>query len=228
MKKSLLLCFLCFICLETFSQVKLGLRFAPGVSFPRASEDPQQEDSVGNKGGGFGFFGGPEINFILGDNYTFTTGLWYSVKRVGIQIPNRSFDERSNVQYVQLPVTMKLYTNDIAPDMKLYFQLGGTADIKVSEKVKTRQLTILANEDKNFNRFKPYDFTVLLGAGVQLQMGSNTYVFGGISYNRGLTNILTKKYVNEIIEDTAPNGKDLSYKPKLKTNLISLDLGIRF
>lgn len=218
MKKTILLCFVFLLCLKGYSQkVRLGLRFGPGIAFSRVSEEI---DSLTVKGKGVGvrFFAGPEVNFVLGDNYVFTTGLWYMTKRAGLQIEDYGIEQVFNLQYLQLPVTLKLYTNDIAVDTKLYFQLGGTADIKLKQKTKSE--VILRYIDK----LRVFDFSALVGAGLQLQMGQNTYVFGGITYSRGLLPSITK-----FDERNDPNSSDVIPEIKgLKNDLLALDVGIRF
>lgn len=221
MKKSILLCFLVLLMIEGFSQkVRLGLRFAPGVAFSRMNSE---NDTIDFKGKGLGvrFFGGPEINIMISENYVFTTGLWYMVKRAGLSVSNYYPKEVYNIQYLQLPATLKLYTNDIAVDTKLYFQFGGTLDIKLQERGIVKETLTYTN------RFRFFDFSALIGAGVQLQMGANTYIFGGITYSRGLLPALksvnTRHWTNQ-----AGQPVPLPEVKALKNDMICLDLGLRF
>lgn len=218
MKKSFLLCFLVFLCMEGYSQkVRLGLRFAPGLAFSRVSEEV---DSIEFKGKGVGvrFFAGPEINFVLGENYVFTTGLWYMAKRAGMQVKEYGVEQVFNVQYLQLPATLKLYTNDIAVDTKLYFQLGATADIKLKQKSQVQEVI------EYVDNIRFFDASALMGAGMQLQMGQNTYFFAGITYSRGLISSISK-----VGDRVVPqNGKVLPEVKGLKNDLLALDFGLRF
>jgi hypothetical protein len=46
---------------------------------------------------------------------------------------------------IQVPVGVKLYTNEVAPDIRVYFQLGGTLDFKLAEKAKKKTTTSWPN-----------------------------------------------------------------------------------
>lgn len=216
--------------MEGFSQkVRLGLRFAPGFSYSRINEDLDSL-SLKSRGTGIRFFVGPEINFVLGENYVFTTGIWYNTKRTSIRVLDSAYANLSevyNLQYIQIPVTLKLYTNDIAVDTKLYFQLGATFDTRIQDK----QLKVSNPTNQLINNFSRFDASSLLGAGIQLQMGQNTYVSGGISYMRGLLNPgnLTPAYYKGIDANGVPILIDFSKTGvQIKNDLIALDLGIRF
>jgi hypothetical protein len=218
MKKTFLLCFFALLFIQGYSQkVRLGLKFAPGAAFSRVNES-NDTLTFGGKGLGLRFVAGPEINFILGQNYVFTTGLWYMSKRSALKIKELNVNQVYNLQYLQLPAILKLYTNDIAVDTKLYFQIGATADIKLQQKGKG-----LKEYEKYINKFRIYDFSAVVGAGLQLQMGQNTYIYGGITYFRGLMNSISN--IQGFVKDgvyVAPG------KIQLKNDLLSLDFGIRF
>ncbi|HEX8547963.1 MAG TPA: porin family protein [Cytophagaceae bacterium] len=219
MKKiALLFSFMLIFGAASFAQLKIGLNFSPALAFNRLQlTEEATNTSISTNGVSLKFIAGPELSFYIGDNYAFTTGIWYVAKRAGLNytLPdpatpgtNLTFDNTYNLQYVQLPATFKLFTNEIATDMKLYFQVGGAVDIKVGEKLKG------SNVKATNAVFKPIDASLIVGSGVELQMGENTYFLVGLRYTRGLINIL---------KDTYP------YKNvNLKADLVSIDLGIRF
>lgn len=226
MKRTILLCFMLLLSVSAFSQLRLGLRFSPGLSFNRAMEqDPSDTLNVSERGVGLRFFAGPEFNFILGDNYVFTTGIWYATRRAGITITDTEVGDLLkavyNLQYLQLPVTMKLFTNDIAVDTKLYFQLGGTLDTKLNERRHRVEVS-----DISIEKFRRFDASILIGTGVQLQMGQNTYLFGGISYTRGLINSvrLDQQAFVKNGEFIDPANLDI----RLNNDLLAIDMGLRF
>ncbi len=221
MKKAFLLCCILFLSITSYSQVKLGLKFAPGFSFNRvAADDKAAVDFKGN-GLGIRFIAGPEVYFLIGDNAAFVTGVWFSSRRVGIKYvgSGTSTKETYNLQYISLPAYLKLYTNEIATDMKVYFNVGGSFDIKIKDNVIKTDLT-----DAYITKWRPIDATILLGTGIQLQMGESTFLLAGISYNRGLINAASKRRFD--VPDT--NGNTIDPKLKINTDLISLDLGLRF
>lgn len=220
MKKVLLLSFaiLCFT--QTFAQVKIGLRLAPSLSINRVS-DKDANDGVdfSKNGTGIGFTVGPTLDLYISDNYAFSTGLWYTSKRAGIttEVPlfNAKAEAVVGLQYVQLPVAFKLFTNEIATDMKLYFTIGATADIKIAEKLRKSDPDPVDNYE---NQFQPLDFGILAGAGVEMQLGENTSAFGGLFYNRGLLN-QAKNYDDTFkFKDAADYGIDL----------LGIEVGLKF
>lgn len=226
MKKIALLALFVSLTFTGFSQVKLGVRFAPNISFNSVNSEGSF-NNVTNDGSGLRFSAGPIADFFFADNYAFSTGLWYTVKRVGLtgfagdgtmSVPPKSL---YNIQYLQVPISLKLYTNEVATDLRVYFQLGGTIDFKIAEKYKdeSSNYLYLQSEASDKKAFKPLDAGILLGSGVELIMGENTTIYGGLNYNRGL--------VNSIGGVEAGGGKinnDLS----VRNSYISLEVGLKF
>lgn len=200
-----------------FSQVKIGLNISPAIVFNRAAlNSAEKGHDINTNGAGFGFVGGPELSFFFGsnENYSVTTGAWYAVKKAQFTstkytpTTTNSIDSSRNtiLQYVQIPLTFKLYTNEIATDMKLYFQIGATADILIGGKE-------VGSKERETEGYKRFDSTILLGAGVKYALGENTAMLFGLRYTRGLINALS-----------AP----LKEEYKVINDMISLDLGIQF
>ena len=195
------------------AQIKVGLKFSPTLASNRVELDSDTlnitSDGVGGR-----FVFGPVIDYFFGDNYAFSTGLLYAPKRVGLDIkttPEANVQDNRKeayaLQYLQIPATVKLFTNELALDTRLFFQLGGIAEIKIAEKEKQ-------DESIYMESFRPYDFSLHLGAGLEHRMGYNTVLFGGFFYNRGLVNTAGKP-VNDI---------DLT----INNDLVGLDLGVKF
>lgn len=214
-----------------FAQVKLGLRLAPGVAVNSVIGD-DIFDAAEPNGASVRFSAGPIADFFFADNYAISTGLWYTVKRASFRVPNGSFTDAQgnslgsqtiyNLQTIQIPVTVKLYTNEIAPDIRVYFQLGGTFDGKLAEKAKEENNNLLATLSEQQDEkaaFKPIDIALYLGAGAEMVLGTNTAIFGGLNYNRGLVNALT---------GLDYNGSKINDDLKLRNQLVSLEVGIKF
>jgi hypothetical protein len=210
MKTNTLLTLLLLLSSLAFSQVKIGLNFSPSLAFSRlTNESVPANQSFNASGVGLRFVAGPEVSFYIGENAAFVTGAWYALKRASINSVTNGVHRDSvfNLQYIQLPATFKLFTNEIATDMKVYFQLGGTFDIKIAEKLKGYQYKLPSSQ------FQPIDASLLLGSGVEYQLGETTYFLVGIRYTRGLINSIKGPLKQQI---------------NVKNSLISLDLGIRF
>ena len=217
------------------SKFRLGLRFAPNIAMTRV-QDAIETDSVTYKSNGAGvrFSGGLTGDFYFGKNYSFYTGLWYTVQRIGIEFSETSKNKISgssihNLQYVQVPIALKLFTNNIATDTKLYFVLGLTAGLNINEKEKEWILLTTEAPEKNIykkpgigNAFSLFDAGLLVGIGGEKQLGENTTVFAGLSYNRGLTSVQTKKGPFSV------DGKSAKDAYKVTTSLLSIEAGIKF
>lgn len=212
MKKNFLLIALLLVTTFSFSQVKIGFNFSPGLAFSNLTyeENLPAGQTYNATGVGLRFIAGPEVSFYLGENAAFTTGAWYAIKRATINSTNslgQSRDSIFNLQYVQLPATFKLFTNEVATDMKVYFQLGGSLDIKIAEKLKGYKAKLPNSQ------FQPVDASLILGSGVEYQLGETTYLLVGLRYTRGLINSIKGSLKDQI---------------NVKNSLVSLDLGIRF
>jgi hypothetical protein len=155
---------------------------------------------------------GPVYDHFITDNYSFSTGLLYAPKRVGLERrhpndPTKNRAESYNLQYLQLPATLKLFTNELALDTRIFFQLGGITEIKINEKPMNKV-------DPIVTRFQFFDVSLHLGAGVEHRLSYNTILFGGFFYNRGLINAAAK----------TPELDGL----RINNDLLGLDLGIKF
>lgn len=208
----LLLAFFTFECAQ--AQSKIGIKFAPTLSANRVtSEGPGY--SVNSNGVGGRFIFGPIFDIFIAENYYFNTGLLYAPKRIGIEIINtttaspQTEEQTYKMQYIQLPATLKLFTNELALDTRVFFQLGGLLDVKIAENAQEDYTTNFIDKTRLF------DFSIHLGTGVEYRLGYNTVLFGGIFYNRGLVNAVTQ---------TAEGGPDID----VKNDLIGLDLGVKF
>ncbi|MEQ9230289.1 MAG: porin family protein [Cyclobacteriaceae bacterium] len=199
------------------SDLKLGIKVAPVFGNSRIQlDDP--DVTVENDGAAFKLSLGLIVDKSFGDNYMLSTGLIYIPKEIGLAInPEASSTQTWNstetykLQYLQIPATVKLFTNEIQPDVKVYFQLGMALEIKVFEEADP-ELT----EPEVIAQFQPMNIPVILGTGIEYRAGLNTVLFGGISYQRGLINIV-KDTNYTFAEDFA-----------LRSTLVSIDIGIKF
>ena len=109
---------------------------------------------------------------------------------------------------MQIPVTLKLFTNEIAPDFKAYLRIGSGLEIKVFDEPKDPAYITI-------EKFNPMDIPVILGAGVEFRAGINTMLFGGFSYQRGSV---------DVVNEAATGAEDL----QLRNTIFSIDPGLKF
>ncbi|WKN33819.1 outer membrane beta-barrel protein [Porifericola rhodea] len=191
-----------------WSQVELGLQLSPSLSFNRLDDDDASVD-LSTDGVGGRIVAGLIGDIYIQENYYFSTGLFFVPKRVGIQDATNDIDEAYRLHYLQVPLSLKLFTNEVALDMRVYFQVGLTADIKILE-------DNLSDEVRYIEDFRAVDSNVLLSSGLEYRMGYSTTLYGGLSYRRGLVNVVKNQY--------EPNVGDII----IKNDLLSLDLGVKF
>lgn len=187
------------------AQTQLGLKLAPVVVSNRVTNEAQ---SVENDGSALKFSVGLIVDKPLSDSYFLSSGLVYIPKTAAFRNTVLDSTESYTVQYLQIPVTLKLFANEVAPDLKPYLQIGIGLEIKVFDE----------KEEPDFDaitKFNPIDFSVILGAGVEYRAGINTSLFGGISYQRGLVNA---------VNETVAGADDL----QIRNTVFSVDFGVKF
>lgn len=204
MKKFLFL-LLILLSIGSMAQVKLGLKLAPVISSNRAKNDAQTVENDGSK---MKFSIGLIADKTLSDTYYLSSGLIYLPKRASFRNADGTVEEEYKLQYLQIPATLKLFTNELAPDMKAYLQVGGALEIKVFDEAEDPSFT-------NIEKFTPVDIPVILGAGIEYRLGINTTLFGGVSYQRGLINA---------VNEASAAFEDL----QLRNTIFSIDLGVKF
>jgi len=203
--KRILIFFLLIASLGSMAQVKLGLKLAPVVAANRAKNEAQTVENDGSK---MKFSVGLIADQPLSDTYFLSSGLIYLPKRVAFRDATGSVEEEYKLQYLQIPVTLKLFTNEISPDLKGFLQVGGALEIMVFNEEEDPTYTTV-------EKFTPIDMPVILGAGIEYRAGINTTLFGGFSYQRGLVNVVNEAEV--AFEDL-----------QLRNTVFSIDLGVKF
>ena len=166
--------------------MKLGLKFSPNFSWNRV-EDPS--DSISNKGVSLRTGGGAFLDFEFSDNYALHTGLTYTTKASGLKSADTSV--KISLQYLEIPVAIKLFTNEIGTDMRMYFQVGGTINTNLAAKFDMEKSYQDADDNpvEYTKHISFLDFSASVSTGVEMKMGGETWVFGGLTYNRGLLNV---------------------------------------
>jgi hypothetical protein len=123
-----------------------------------------------------------------------------------------------NLQYLQLPVTMKIFSDKIWDDTPVFLQFGGTLDLKIAEKPldKTRNALFQYQErlESSQSIFSIGDVNLLLGIGGEKPLGSGgDAFFFGLQYQRGLIEINRTKTFSDLIT---------------KNGILFLDFGVKF
>lgn len=204
------------------AQIEIGLMLSPTISGNRfIAEDKYNFEKESSK---LRLGVGVVADYFFAKNYAFSTGLIYRSKGSEISYSYTRVEDGSSVttsgkddialQYIELPLSLKLFTNEVTPGTLVYFQVGGSLNTKVAATVNDKKVI---DGEKAIKRFNIFEADVLLGGGVEIQMGESTKLFSGLTYHRGLSNI--DDFYRETLGD-----KNIA----LKNNSFSLDVGVKF
>ena len=204
------------------AQIKFGLRLAPVLSFNRVQDKSKNDNGTPVKYES----GSPTVSISAGvfadyffrSNYAVNFNLWYTVKRQSVKSSEFGTIDY-NLQMIQLPVCLKLFTNEISPDLKLYFQLGASPDFIITEKLKNYSGN--AEDEPEGKLFNTFDLSLLFGTGVEYRVGEQTSLIGGISYNRGLLNLISSKGAFD-------EGNKADDRYTSRSDIVAIDLGVKF
>ena len=229
--KKLLCTLLALACTSTaFAQVEIGLKLSPSLTSLRTDGPSASRFENGDTKLSLG--GGLLVDYFFGENYAFSTGLFLTGRggtftytdngnEPSAPAPVRFEVKRKiAIQYLELPATVKLFTNEVSPGTRVYFQVGGALAVPVGTRVngEKRFTDPVTNEEiKASDHVLFIDANVLAGAGVEYQLGTNTTICAGLSYHRGLVNI-------DSYFDDERDIKDVA----IKNSEVALDLGIKF
>lgn len=193
------------------AQLKLGLKLTSSIITQRVT-NPSDSLSIGGGSNAFNPAATLFADLPLSDNYYFSTGLGYISKRVNLDVVNPddnvSREKKYNIQYVQIPATLRLFTNEISLDKVLYFQFGPIVEIAVHSKEHDNSSTLISD-------FQPVDVSLLFAGGIQIQLAPQTALQVGIHYTRGLINT---------VKEVTPELDGLI----VKNDLYGIDLALKF
>ncbi len=179
-------------------KIDVGIMFAPNLSLNRVLDQAEDWD-ISNDGIGMRFSAGPIADIFVTDNVAFSTGIFFCSKRSAVSgqesTQDTSLNVQVNLQYVQVPVGLKFFTNEIANKLKIYFSLHGSIEGKINE------LIVDYEDEQDWKFAKPFDAGMHLGAGVELNVGQSNAAFFGVNYNRGLINIIRGDFHEVINKD---------------------------
>ena len=234
MKKFLCILFaLAFFGESAFAQIagenlRLGFYLSPGISSFRT-----QNNDINTSGGtsfGFGLIADIEIS----DNYSIGSGINLNYLKGDVSILGGTdgtdgITREGNYRYgyVEIPVTAKLSTNEVATsfgDLRFFGQLGGFLGLPL---LRTRYDFfvdgVLQDEKDNAKANKlvnPINIGLASAVGGEYAMTENTYIYLALWYNVGFISVLKNKAFDEYNFDNKDN--------KVNSSLIGLRLGAMF
>jgi hypothetical protein len=221
---------------------RLGLQFNPNISW--LSPNSAEYKSDGSK---FSFAYGLSTEFFLTKNYLFSTGLFISslggeVSYEGIYEDYTgnniasSTKQSYNIKYLEIPLTLKLRTNEIG-----YLTYYGNFGLKSGIKLQSNS-DFTYSDINNLPKVKDINTSsdiyainlyLTIGAGIEYNLSGNTNLMLGVTFNNGFINQLDKKL--NVIDNTGKAALDASGNPILSKedasanlNYFALNVGLYF
>lgn len=172
---------------------RLGLTAHPTLGWVRP------ETGTSN-GVALGFSYGLMGDFNFAENYSFATGLTVTtINGKSTEInpnnltqtgsANTAYDLRYRLQYLEIPLTVKLKTNKIGP-LRWYGQFGLSNDFNIGAKQNSKGGGNKI-DDQNISKYtKFYRAGLIVGAGGEYDIDDRTSLAIGLTFNNGFTNIV--------------------------------------
>jgi hypothetical protein len=211
-----------------FAQVEIGLKVSPSISYLRTSSP--STTSFQSESSKLSFGGGIFMDYFFGENYAFNTGLFLTGKGGTISYLDRNptsssagtrVEQKFTMQYLELPLTIKLFTNEVAPDTRVYFQVGGSLAVPVQARINGDKYYTDPYDNNNQTKAGSHVFDIdanLIGAvGAEYQLGQSTKLLAGLSYHHGLVDFDRYFEKNRGFSDVS-----------IKNSVFALDLGLKF
>lgn len=218
-----------------FYKISIGFKFSPALSMNNLDVSGDFKGFQSNSSKLSGSIG-PLVDLYFTETIALSTGLFYTLKKVNYSVPDTFYtqalfhqtplltDESKstnaffNLHYLQIPLTLKVYSDGLLSDCPAYLQFGGIFDWKIMETALDKSNNPLFQYRERLTEpsaiFRPYNFNVMVGFGGETCLrGSNDSFFFGIQYQKGITKINNIGAFGNLITD---NG------------MLMLDFGLKF
>jgi hypothetical protein len=227
MKKILLTVAALALAPAAFAQVEIGLKVSPSIVYLRP--DSPSGTSFSSEKAKLSFGGGVFMDYFFGENYAFNTGLFLTGKGGTISYNEQNttrpgvtrVEQKIAMQYLELPLTIKLFTNEVAPDTRVYFQVGGSLAVPVQVRINGDKYYTDSFDNNNQTKAGKHvfdiDANIIGGAGVEYQLGQSTKLLAGLSYHHGLVDFDRYFERNRGFGDV-----------NIKNSVFALDIGLKF
>ncbi len=196
-------------------KLRIGVYLAPTVSYmrPTASTDDDRNYNVSSEGSITGFMAGFMGDYFFGENYILSSGLQYNTtggKILATRIATgnttntvRSADFRYRLTYLEIPIMLKLRTDEIAGGFRPFVQTGFTGGINIGKSAdytvdyfdSTGAIKTAEGERvklTNSLSIAPVMLQFNVGIGTEYAIGEKLSAYAGIFFNNGFTPDATK------------------------------------
>ncbi len=203
---------------------RFGLTASPNLSWFRT-----ETRHYDNRGAQPGFSYGLIVDYEFAQNYAVTSGL--NILSTGGRMRYPYLDQGTeelekrrdyNLRYLEIPVGLKLRTDEMGFityyghfGLGLGFNIRAKADdrIYLDDQSTLRSSDVDISDETRFLRA-----SLVIGAGVEYNLGGQTSLLGGLTFHNGFSNILD-------VDNPHP---DVKSSPSAVNNYLELTLGVIF
>ncbi len=192
---------------------RIGIKVGPSLSLSRTSSDGNST-GIARSGSAVRFLIGAFVDVPFKENYHFHSGINFASKTTGITLedPNVAgggpIGQKYDHEYLQVPLLLKLYTNEVLLDTKVFFNFGMVPEIRLNTDFDNTGIMAITE-------FRSLDLSGNFGGGLERSVGVNTRVYVGLNYYIGFL-------------DQVKTQSSLYDDFQVKSNLFSLEFGIKF
>ncbi|NOR87343.1 MAG: outer membrane beta-barrel protein [Bacteroidales bacterium] len=206
--KILIIAHIIFIILSQSTQAqqkpfKFGFKLSPSISW--LSPDSKYYE---NDGSDMSFSWGFIADITLMEHYYIATGFNVNYFRGSLSYPeatmhedinyNGTLNRTYNLRYIEVPVTLKMKTNELVKKTKFFGLIGVNTGLNIRAKAndsfsgKYNSTTHTYSEEKVDikNETTLFKASLVVGAGAEYVVDESLSVIIGINFNNGFTNIL--------------------------------------
>ncbi len=156
---------------------KIGIKVAPTLSNVRTSTSGNA--SIERDGSALKFLLGAFVDIPFKENYFFSGGVNYASKASQFTATTfgNTITEEYDHEYLQVPILLKLYTNEVLLDTKLFFNFGLIPEVRLNSALNS---TTSPNSNLIFE-WNDLDLAGNFGGGVERGIGVNTRVIAALN-----------------------------------------------
>lgn len=227
-------------------KVRLGIKASPMVTWMTAGNQGFENDGL-RFGGKYGLFG--DFTIFGDQRYNFKTGLMIANlggKFVYPEVYEAEDDNgnpliltsearaKYNLTYLTVPAQIKLRTEEIG--FSYYYavfgaEFGYNLGATVTETFRDETREDIDIEQHRFDEVKKFRTELVIGGGMERIISGQTRLVVGISYHRGLNNVLEgRDYLIDDDDRVVVNDGEPQLDRDLKTALhyVTLNIGVSF
>ncbi len=205
---------------------RFGLKASPNFSWFRT-----ETRGWSNSGLDLGFSYGLIVDYEFAENYAITSGI--SILRTGGTMKyrymydpggqNLDTEKRRDhhLRYLEFPIALKLQTSEmgyITYFGKFGLGLGFRLQAKADDRIDLSDDSTLRTKDMDISdNIRFLRAALIIGGGVEYNMGGRTSLLGGLTFHNGFSNVLDK-------DNPFPDGA----APSAVNNYVEVTLGVMF